>query len=943
MFKKTQVAVGVLVALSGAMAVTTASAQSDSRVEVTGSKIKRLDAETSQPIFTLDRADIQAQGLTSIGDVIQNLTANGSTLNSTFNNGGNGETRVSLRNLGSERTLVLINGRRWVGGTGLGGAVDLNTIPAAAVERIEVLKDGASVTYGSDAIAGVVNIILRKDFTGAEANAYMGRFSQGDGKRQAYDITIGASADRFRSLVSVSYVKEDPVMAGEREISAVPVFGTGTLFGSSTTPFGRFTVCNGTFSTVTGTCSGTQTQPNGAAGQFTYSPGQSGNNYRTFLTSGATNDFYNFAPENYLLTPQERKAVFARANYDISNNVQAELQATFNNRRSEQLLASMPIVLGTGPGAGSIARTIAISQYNIYNPFGKDVVRIQRRASETGGRSFNQDVTTQAFGVGLKGTFNMGGRQYSWDAGMMNARNYQSDVTFGLFNLIALRNALGPSMRDATGKPVCVSTPGNLGTLIAGCVPINLLGAKGTITQDMINYTSFEAHDVLGYSMRSTYANLSGDLFKLPGGMASFAAGFESRNESGFDRPDALIATGNTTGNARTPTSGGYGVKEMYGEVQLPLLSKLPMVRSLDLSLATRRSDYTNFGVTTNSKAGVLWKLNTQAAIRANVSQGFRAPSIGELYEGVADSFPQIADPCSNTFGGGYNGLTAEQKARCSAQGVPAGGYDQGNSQIRISVGGNPNLKPEKSRTTTFGVLMNPEAIPGFDISVDYWKIALKDTISSLGGGTILSRCIRDGDQGACALFTRAPGGQITNLLSAGLNFGSTDVEGIDVTMNYVMPKTPIGRVRFNWDTTYMKRYEIDKDGENLVGNYYDRSNFWKIRSNLLTRVENGNWTATLVTRYLSRQVEAAPCELALYGYPGLCSDDANRTNVIPATFYNDAAISWRTPMKSTITFGINNLLNKQPPKAFSTFANSFDPQYEIPGRFMYVRYSQRF
>lgn len=942
MFKKSKVAAGVLLALGGALAVT-ANAQTTNRVEVTGSKIKRLDSETSQPIFTLDRADIQAQGLTSIGDVIQNLSTNGSTLNSTFNNGGNGETRVSLRNLGSNRTLVLINGRRWVGGTGLGGAVDLNTIPAAAVERIEVLKDGASVTYGSDAIAGVVNIILRKDFTGAEANAYMGRYSQGDGKRQAYDITIGSSTDRFRTLVGVSYVKEDPVMAGAREVSAVPIFGTGTSFGSTTTPNGRFAVCNGTFNTVTGACSGTQTQPNGAAGQFTYDPGKAGNNYRTFVASGTPNDVYNFAPENYLLTPQERKAVFARANYDITSNITAEVQATFNNRRSEQLLASMPIVLGTGPGAGAVARTIAISSDNIYNPFGKDVVRVQRRASETGGRSFNQDVTTQAFNVGLKGAFELGKNQFTWDAGFMNARNNQSDITFGLFNLIALRNALGPSMRDAAGNPVCVTTAGNLNTRIAGCVPMNLLGAKGSITPDMIKYTSFEAHDVLSYSMRSTYANLSGDVVRLPAGMMSFAAGYESRSEEGFDRPDALIATGNTTGNSRTPTGGGYDVKEMFAELQIPVLAKMPLVRSFDLTVATRRSDYSNFGSTTNSKIGALWKVNNQVLVRANSSQGFRAPSIFELFQGVADSFPQIADPCSNTFGGGYNGLTAEQKARCTAQGVPAGGYDQGNSQIRISVGGNPNLKPEKSRTTTVGVVMNPEMIPGFDISVDYWKIALKDSISRVGGGTILSNCIRLGQDDSCALYTRAPGGQITNLLSAGLNFGSTDIAGFDVTMNYVIPKTAIGRIRFNWDTTYYRNYENNNNGTNLVGQYFDRDNYWRIRSNLTTRVDNGNWSVSLFTRYFSALTEGAPCEFASFGFPGLCSDDANKKNVMSATIYNDAAVSWRTPFKSTVTLGLNNLFNKQPPKSYSTFANSFDPQYEVPGRFMYVRYSQAF
>ena len=202
------------------------------RIEVTGSRIKRVDSETSQPVFSMSREDIKAQGLTSVGDVIQNITSNGSALNSTFNNGGNGETRVSLRNLGSARTLVLVNGRRWPGGTGLGGAVDLNTIPTAAVERIEVLKDGASTIYGSDAIAGVVNVILRKDFDGAEFNSYFGQFDEGDGTRQSYDMTIGSTGDRFIAMFGAAYVKEEPVMAGDRAISAEPVYGTGVAFGS---------------------------------------------------------------------------------------------------------------------------------------------------------------------------------------------------------------------------------------------------------------------------------------------------------------------------------------------------------------------------------------------------------------------------------------------------------------------------------------------------------------------------------------------------------------------------------------------------------------------------------------------------------------------------------------------------------------------------------------
>src|SRR5688500_3351062 len=217
------------------------------RIEVTGSRIKRADIETSQPVFSLSRDDIQAQGLTSVGDVIQNLSANGATLNTTMNNGGNGETRVNLRNLGSNRTLVLVNGRRWVGGTGLGGAVDLNTIPTAAVERIEVLKDGASSIYGSDAIAGVVNVILRQNFDGAEANAYIGQFDKGDGTRQSYDFTVGSVGERWSAMLGIGYVKEEPVMAGDREISAVPTFGSTPGFGgSSTTPDGRFCILDTT-------------------------------------------------------------------------------------------------------------------------------------------------------------------------------------------------------------------------------------------------------------------------------------------------------------------------------------------------------------------------------------------------------------------------------------------------------------------------------------------------------------------------------------------------------------------------------------------------------------------------------------------------------------------------------------------------------------------------
>ncbi|PZO62348.1 MAG: TonB-dependent receptor [Pseudoxanthomonas suwonensis] len=944
------------------------------RIQVTGSRIKRVELETSQPVFSLSREDIQAQGLTSVGDVIQNITANGSALNSTFNNGGNGETRVSLRNLGSNRTLVLVNGRRWVGGTGLGGAVDLNTIPTAAVERIEVLKDGASTIYGSDAIAGVVNVILRNEFDGAEANAFLGVFDKGDGFKQSYDFTIGSTGERFSALMSIGYVKEDPVWAGDREISAVPTFNTGLFFGSSTTPNGRFALCRESIDATSGRClysdgrdldgdgatdAAPEVRPNGTTGQFTYNDGASGLNWRN--RTGA--DVYNFAPDNYLITPQERKSVFGKASLDITDNVRFTAQTTYNNRRSEQFLAAMPIVLGSGPGAGTQARTISISADSIYNPFGAPVSRIQRRAIETGGRSFNQNVDTFAFSGVFEGSFELGDRFWTWDAGMVYGRNDQNDTTNGLFNVLALKNALGPSMIDANGNPICVSTPGNALTLIPGCVPLNLLGAVGSITPEMLAYSTFVAHDEFGYKMTQYFANISGELFDLPGGKAAIAFGIERRTEDGFSQPDALIASGNTTGNAASPTKGGYQVDEAYLEAVLPLLKDVPGASELELSFATRYSKYDTFGNTLNSKFGFKWRPIEDLLVRGNWAQGFRAPSILELYQGVADSFPQVTDPCNSDV---FPQLTAEAQARCLAQGVAPGGYDQGNPQIRIDTGGYFGLQAEKSINRTLGLVWSPSFIEGFDVSLDWWRIVIEDAITTRSAQYILDQCVKRGDPRYCATpnfatgtngFTRFPGGEINQLLAVAENTAQFDVEGYDLTVNYRMPETAVGKFSFSWDTTYLANFDQgDADG-NLAGEYFDRSNNWRIRSNLLARWEMGDWGATWATRYFSRQYEDCST-MAYYGFGDLCSDpdrqidnpetpiadliDAPR-NKIGGTTYHDVSVYLNTSWNAKVTLGINNVFDKHPPLAYSTFANTFDPQYELPGQFFYLQYNQKF
>ena len=968
---------GIAVAQEGEKATTL------DRIEVTGSRIKRADIETSQPIFSLSRDDITAQGLTSVGDVIQNITANGSTLNSTFNNGGNGETRVSLRNLGANRTLVLVNGRRWIGGTGLGGAVDLNTIPSAAVERIEVLKDGASTIYGSDAIAGVVNVILRQNFDGAEANAYYGQFDKGDGARQAYDFTIGTSGDRFSAMLGYGYVKEDPVMAGDRYISKEPTYTTGNFFGSGTSPNGRFALCPGGYNPATNTCVGGQTNFNRGAGTWTYDG--AGSPARPYVPGV---DAYNFAPENYLLTPQERRSVFGNASVDITDNVRFKTTVTYNQRVSEQLLAAMPVVLGLAPGATPLAQDVFISRNSIYNPYGADVSRINRRITETGGRSFNQDVRTFAMNAGFEGTLNFGEKFYDWEAGYFYGQNKANNTTHGLFNLIALGQALGPSFREADGTPRC----GTAASPIAGCVPMNMLGGVGGITQDMLDFSSFTAHDEYSYTQKNYYANFSGDLFDLPAGALGFSVGAEHRTEDGYDSPDALINSGNTTGNARTATAGGYKVDEAYVELAIPVLADAPFAKLLDFSLATRYSDYSNFGDTLNSKFGFRWKPIEDLLVRGNWSEGFRAPSIAELFAGQADSFPSLADPCNTA---NYNTQTTVAQAQCRAEGVPAGGYRQDSAQIRITVGGNPNLQPEKSESYTFGFVYSPHFVEGLDVSLDWWKITLEDKIDTIGGATIIQQCLDSGGTGpSCSLYTRNPAGDINTLLNTTTNIGGTRVEGYDLTVGYKLPETPYGKFSFTWDTTYLAEQMDDVDGDgrfgednqrepaigqplnyneggNLVGEYAQNDNKWRIRSNLATRWEMGDWGATWNMRFYSRQDEVCDPGFEEYGFGYLCTEtdrfigiptDANANGVwdgtaggdtiesqkesqhhIGGTTYHDVSVYWNAPWNAKIAVGINNVFDKNPPIVLNAFANTFDPQYEVPGQFFYMRYSQKF
>ncbi|WMJ70164.1 TonB-dependent receptor [Stenotrophomonas sp. 24(2023)] len=905
----------VIALVAGAASATTVQAQEATnldRISVTGSRIKSTDIETSQPVLSLTRADIEKQGVTSVADILQRVAANGAALNRTFNNGGDGSAGVSLRNLGSERTLVLVNGRRWT--TGLNGSVDLNTIPTAMIERIDILKDGASTIYGSDAIAGVVNIITKHNFDGAEANFYKGQYSQGDGEREAYDFTLGTTTDRASITVGASYVNEKSVMAGDRKISAG---GPPFFSGQSAT---------------------------GLPGSYIR------NNQQYVIINGVETPFdpnvhgYNTAPDNYLLTPNERTSLFVLGSYNITDNITFRTEAMYNERKSEQLLAAMPV---TGQ---------KLSASSIYNPYGVELTGVNRRFNESGGRSFNQNVKNWHFYGGFEGFFEFAGRNFDWDVGYRYDKTDENDLTYGLFNKARLAEAYGPSaIRD--GKAVCLNSAG---AVIAGCVPINPLGGLGSVSPEALKYASFTAHDSSSLVSKGYYANISGEIVQLPAGALGFAAGYEYRKETGQFDPDAFIASGLSTGNGAAPTKGGYDLNEFFAELSIPVLADLPGAKLLDFSVASRFSDYSNFGNTTNNKFGFRWKPIDDLMIRGNYSEGFRAPSINNLYRGNTDSFETYIDPCSSNAGL----RTGAVAAQCAAQGVPANfvqpGAGSGRKQtvVPFTWQANPNLKPETSTSRTLGLVWSPSFVTGLNVTLDWWQIKVEDAITRPAIQDIMSYCYGGTPQQQatyCPLITRDPNYgtinqryTITNVNMPLQNLASYKVEGWDLGILYRLPETSFGQFTISLDSTYLSKWETKSTQDSPVqgrqGRYRDQDPYWRVRSNLYVDWTYGDFGVNWGLRYKSGMRETCPFDPVknpdTFPY---CSDGAKGENHIGATTYHDIQVRYNLPWKGTVMLGLNNAFDKQPPVSYSVRANMFDPQYDLPGRYMYMQYKQQF
>lgn len=525
------------------------------------------------------------------------------------------------------------------------------------------------------------------------------------------------------------------------------------------------------------------------------------------------------------------------------------------------------------------------------------------------------------------------------------------------------------------GTPVCVRVPNDATTVIDGCVPLNVFGNAENITREMMDYINYVDHGTINDEQKSYFANLSGEIAELPGGMLAFATGYEHREVNGNFEPDALASSGLTTGSQATATAGGYTVDEFFAELSIPLLKDVAGADLLEFSVAARYSDYSTFGDTINPKFGFKWKPFEDLLVRGNWSKGFRAPSINELFAGTADNFPTLYDPCDavNLYAAAATGQLSDDAlaavtANCVADGV-APDYQQPNPQIRTTVGGNPNLQPETSTSRTLGLVWSPGFAPGLSMSLDWWKIEIEDPIQAVGIQQAIDDCYlalpTERDAFACSLITRDPTtGDVADVNATLTNQGSADIEGYDFTVDYTF-ETGFGKFSVNWDNAYISKYETRisdaSDPVSRVGNYSTNFPVWRLRSNLSVNWERGDWDASLKGRWYSALDEdcSGVAVVALYTqtpeFENLCSDPNVPTrdftgapvrrieNELEATMYWDAQVGVKLPWNARVALGVNNLFDEDPPVSYQAFANSFDPQYELPGQFYYLRYDQKF
>lgn len=981
-------------------------------VTVTGTRIKQTSVETAQPITIVTAAQIRASGFTTVGQVLQNITQAGESLTpaAQVQSSNNSASTIDLRYLGASRTLVLVNGKRWT--PQLGGSVDLTALPASMIDHIEILQDGASAIYGSDAIAGVVNIITVHNFNGAEAHAYMGMRdndyggdSGWDGKTQEYDFTVGTSGQRAGVVVNAQYQESDAVFAQNR-VQSSPGVWTQTQYEPGFVPptvtIQSPELARQNFGAATCSKAGVCTM------QVATGPS----------SSPTTDNFVNrvrnvsYAPtEEGFTKPIENSSIFFHTHYDVASNLTFTALAAYNDEDSSgQIDSAWPAGLGGAYKVNGAAYGIGAN--NPYNPFGKDLVAnvsqycpngkelggvavpsctpnyllTQFNESIPGGQAYDRisrdHIETRTFRMGFNGFFDAIGSEWDWDLGYNYGRTYDTTQDTGYTDVSRLASQLdSPGVLPCNGP--AQSAPGATGTwqeingqyyqiLLPGCVPVNPFGGYNSVTGEsaitpaMVAYNQAVEQFITAVTMRDYTADITGQLAQLPAGPLSVAVGGEALEQDGFVSPGNLLQRCETTLRCIQPTAGRTWTHAEYFELEIPLLTDVPFAQSLSIDLANRWSQFTWQGGTqgtpdagvkkgdhaTTGRAQIRWQPTQDLLLRASWAQGFRAPSINDLYNAGGASYNTLQDPCAPAAENG--GWVAGTPLPSGCGGVV---HVQNGAQIQRLVGGNPGLTPERSISRSAGFVYSPNWLPGFNFGADYYNIDVGNNIGTVPAQYILDQCYIDNNSQYCNLITLAGGNTITLIKNIDVNVGEEYTNGVDVNASYSLPETSVGQFRISTNWTFVRSFVgIVPDVKSPTGfQAFEDAGYPQIpkrRGTVALNWDMGNWSANWNITYIGKVYESCSAntiQLNECSQPNSFDENTQTMgeNELGTTIYHDAAVTYHVdPINTDFTFGIQNLFNKQFPVAHTvSFPANFESEmgYRIPGRFFYARVGVKF
>jgi iron complex outermembrane receptor protein len=784
---------------------------SGGEIVVTGSRIRRTEADSAVPVTVINDRELQATGLSNVGDILRQMPSVGlgsTRTNSNFLTSGTGISSIDLRSLGSSRTLTLVNGRRYIGGFAGDSSVDTNNIPTDFVERIDVVTGGNSAVYGSDAIAGVVNYVLRDHFDGVSVRAQNGISERGDNANRMVSVTAGTSLghdDRGNVMVNFTWDKDDGLFSRNRAISAQDCANLicGPASYSTYASQGRFQLL--------GANGGARTVLPGANSLFTFNPDNS------VVNGFPTGYGYNRNNDRYISTPVERYLVSSVGHYKVTEGIEAFVEGTYSKVTSNaslepSALANTDIGIdGIGidnpfiPASVQAAITAANSDANLNNDV--STIGFRRRSNGIFDRSNRASRDTWRVAAGLKGDIG----KFNWDAtyvfGHLRDFNSTEDV-----DITRYANALD-AVRVGTGNVVGTDIIcRDAGARAQGCIPLNIFGYNSTDPRaaSYVQAVVPKSEDIRNTEHVFT-ATIGGPLATLWAGDIQAVVGGEYRKEKTNDNLDILTNTGQNSGNQAADLVGSFDVKEAFGEIRVPLLKDLSFTRYLGLNGAIRYSDYSTIGNVFSWNAGAEWEVIPGLRFRGNYAVANRAPNVSELYSSPSETFASVTDPCD-----GITRANTEATA-VACRNIPAiASYFAANPNgtfeytladlqgINGFTGGNTSLKEEKGKTYTLGVTYSPAYIPGLLFTADYYNIKIDDAISTIGRSRSIQQCLLTNAPVYCSnVYRSATTGFVTRVDGQLINTSTYKTSGIDFVLRYNHDLNLLGADSFAVDARY--------------------------------------------------------------------------------------------------------------------------------------------